>query len=171
MMAEDGHQIRLELAIMVDAGTPICQVTYALEGDGILITEAFDHLETLRLFIDAHEYPNLQAGLRTMDVLEPQRLKYECAALECVLHMFNSLRTHILNDDALLHGLLQLCKAARVLSPIKYRHMSLLNKDLSGLARVLSGEEIAAMKQEEPSYAQAAHQYDVNGDQSTGILQ
>jgi hypothetical protein len=85
--------------------------------------------------------------------------------------MFNSLRTHILNDDALLHGLLQLCKAARVLSPIKYRHMSLLNKDLSGLARVLSGEEIAAMKQEEPSYAQAEHQYDVNGDQSTGILQ
>jgi hypothetical protein len=83
--------------------------------------------------------------------------------------MYQYLRTRVLDPGAPLHNQLQLCKAARVLSPTMYRHVAPADRDLEGLSVVLTQEEIAAMRHVEHAYSHAAANYGVNGDQS--ILQ
>ena len=51
----------MELAAVIDVGTPFVKATYKLEGDGPLIFECYDVLASLAMGITTAHYPNQNA--------------------------------------------------------------------------------------------------------------
>ena len=56
----------MELAAILDWGKPFVTATYALEGDGPLVLEAYEKIEIVRATIRAGHIPNVNAVARRL---------------------------------------------------------------------------------------------------------
>ena len=54
-------QLEVELAAVIDWGRPFVTATYSLEGDGPLVLECYEKIETIRTAIRTAHTPNLDA--------------------------------------------------------------------------------------------------------------
>ncbi len=117
LIREHGHQIRVELAVMVDAGSCFYRATYALVGDGELITVVYDMIEAIIQFIREPTIPSLDPIIDTVTLSPEGQTSLRVYAISCVQPMFHYFKTHFTNPDALLKSFLDLCKAARVFHP------------------------------------------------------
>ena len=54
-------QLKVELAAVIDWGRPFVTATYSLEGDGPLVLECYEKIETVRTAIRTAHTPNLDA--------------------------------------------------------------------------------------------------------------
>ena len=55
-------QLEVELAAIMDWGKPFVTATYSLEGDGPLVMEAYEKVETVRAAIRTGHTPNVNAA-------------------------------------------------------------------------------------------------------------
>ena len=55
------RRLKLELAVVIDAGEPFVTRTYLLEGDGELATLAYDLLQEVSTACGLEDYPQLEA--------------------------------------------------------------------------------------------------------------
>ena len=162
VIRDHGHQIRVELAVMVDSGSCFYRATYALEGDGELITAVYDMIEAILQFIREPTFPSLDPILDTVTLRPEGQASLREYAMSCVQPMFHYFKTHFTNADAPLRSFLDLCKAARVFHPSKFLGMSdTAREDLAALIFLLGSKELAAMSSEKPAYIHLATEYDV----------
>ena len=59
-------QLEVELAAVIDWGKPFVTATYALEGDGSLVMEAYERIEAVRAAIYSRHTPNVHAIARRL---------------------------------------------------------------------------------------------------------
>ena len=57
-------QLKMELAIVVDAGGPFVKATYVLEGDGPLALQVYEEIQKLYATIANQHFPNTFAVAR-----------------------------------------------------------------------------------------------------------
>ena len=58
---EKKAKLQIELAVVIDCGRSFVKATYDLEGDGPLVVECFDTIETVKAAIQTFHTPNLNA--------------------------------------------------------------------------------------------------------------
>lgn len=58
-IVQNTQLLRVELASMVDFSHPIVKATYPLEGDGPLISQAYEEIVIIRAVIQSAHYPSL----------------------------------------------------------------------------------------------------------------
>ena len=56
--------LKMEVAAVVDAGRPLVQATYVLEGDGPLLVQCYEELSKVSASFSAAYYPNTKAVAR-----------------------------------------------------------------------------------------------------------
>ena len=61
---EKKAKLQIELAVVVDCGHAFVKATYDLEGDGPLVVECFDTIETVKAAIHTFHTPNLKAVVK-----------------------------------------------------------------------------------------------------------
>ena len=79
-------QLRMELAVVIDAGKPFVKGTYTLEGDGPLALSTYEELRKSYDFISLSHYPNLTACVRNLAsgnaTVEQQLIAYAKSCVE-----------------------------------------------------------------------------------------
>ena len=131
-------QLEVELAAILDWGKPFVTATYALEGDGPLVLEAYEKIEIVRATICAGHIPNVNAvarrlcsssdksllqrvfhplhsrgstGTNSNQALQQNIIHYATARVQPALDYFNKMFDSNLKDSLLAF------KAARYFSP------------------------------------------------------
>ena len=61
---EKKAKLQIELAVVIDCGHTFVNVTYDLEGDGPLVVECFDTIETVKAAIHTFHTRNLKAVVK-----------------------------------------------------------------------------------------------------------
>ena len=91
--------MKIEIAIVVDAGEPFVKGTYNLEGDGCLALSCFSVLQLLALSTANRHYPNTRAITKECEPAEEQQealLKFACdcvkPGVDYFLQVFNYTR-------------------------------------------------------------------------------
>ena len=129
-------QLEVELAAIIDWGKPFVTATYSLEGDGYLVMETYEKVETVRAAIWAGHTPNVSAVARrlcgssdkslqqavfhpvhsrgstcTNQALQHSIIDYATQCVQLGLHYFNKVFDSNLKDTLLAF------KATRYFSP------------------------------------------------------
>ena len=66
MKTATGKNLIMELAGVVDAGAPFVKATYNMEGDGLLVFQAYSTLQALATAAAQHHYPNVAAQVSAL---------------------------------------------------------------------------------------------------------
>ena len=84
--AEYSHdQLKVELAVVIDAGKIFVEKTYILEGDGLLVFDAYKHLQEVATAAADRYYPNVDAIIKQLAPNDQQRQEVlRQHAKECV---------------------------------------------------------------------------------------
>ena len=166
--------LEVELAAIIDWGKTFVTATYSLEGDGPLVVDAYEKIETVRAAIWAGHTPNVNAVARrlcnssdrslllgvfrpsrsrgstsTSQALQQNIIQYATACVQPGLDYFNKM------FDSNLKDTLMAFKAARYFSPLRLKD---IQPDAQALNSVkafpfLDSETIMdGLKQELPSY-------------------
>lgn len=145
--------LRVELAIVIDAGHPFVTATYQLEGDGPLIFNVYEEIATVRAAIHSAHYPNLVAVIQQISqgdlILQNQLKTY---ALNCIQPGLQYFSEQLESDSSLP---LSAFKAARLFSPNKVNEMKPVAADvdiLLALPFLSDSATIANLKMELPAY-------------------
>ena len=64
ILNDSEHILKMELAAMIDAGKVFVKKTYILEGDGLLSTDTYCHLQEVATTAAAAYYPNVESVAR-----------------------------------------------------------------------------------------------------------
>ena len=117
-MLADGEKnvlLRVELAAVVDAGKPMVEATYILEGDGMLAWKCYEQLLVIQNSIRTAHLPNLAAVSRHISEGNPavsqQCYQYGVAAVQPGWEYFNQTVMGVMNHQV------EIFKAARLFSP------------------------------------------------------
>ena len=130
----------MELAAIIDWGKTFVTATYSLEGDGPLVVDAYEKIETVRAAIRAGHTPNVNAVARrlcnssdrslllgvfrpsrsrgstsTSQALQQNIIQYATACVQPELDYFNKM------FDSNLKDTLMAFKAARYFSPLRLK--------------------------------------------------
>ena len=115
--------LEIELAAVIDWGKPFVTATYSLEGDGPLIMNSYDIVETMKSAIHASNTPNVHGVIRRLSSKMPTFQKSQNLfdyARNCVQpgidYFQKQLTTNLKNSIAVF-------KAARLFSPHKLQVM------------------------------------------------
>ena len=166
--------LEVELAAIIDWGKTFVTATYSLEGDGPLVVDAYEKIETVRAAIRTGHTPNVNAVARrlcnssdrslllgvfhpsrsrgstsTSQALQQNIIQYATACVQPGLDYFNKM------FDSNLKDTLMAFKAARYFSPLQLKD---IQPDAQALNSVkafpfLDSETIMdGLKQELPSY-------------------
>ena len=112
-------QLRIELAVVIDAGEFFVKGTYNLEGDGPLALTTYEELRKIYNFISLPHYPNLMACARNLAsgdaTVEQQLIIYAKSCVEPGFQYFKE------KFDGELRPVVSFFKGARLLSPEKMK--------------------------------------------------
>ena len=149
-------QVKLELAVVIDAGEYFVKGTYNLEGGGPLALTAYEELRKIYAFIGQPHYPNLMACARSLAsgnaAVEQQLTTY---GKTCVQPGFQYFKTKF---DGELKPVVSFFKGARLLSPKKMKDTLVDTSTIDEFATAfpsLSAQTVNGLKAELPSYKAA----------------
>ena len=159
-------QLRMELAIVIDAGEVIVKGTYNLEGDGPLALTTYEELRKIYNFVSLPHYPNVNACARSLAATnanaEQQLITYY--AKSCVEPGFQYFKAKF---DGELKPIVSFFKGARLLSPEKMKDTLVDQSTVDDLASTfpcLSAQTVSDLKAELPSYKAAVDDVDPSVD-------
>ena len=131
-------QLKMELAVVIDAGELFVKSTYTLEGDGPLALCAYEEIRKLYATITTQHFPNTFAVARHLSscsgspTAQQQSIQQLVAyAVKCVQPGFAYFKEKF---DGELHPLVNCFKAPRMFSPIKMSEMQVDSLDVDELA-------------------------------------
>ena len=145
--------LQIELAAVVDAGKPMVESTYILEGDGTLAWQCYEQLLIIQNSIHGANLPNLTALSREVSggnvAVAQQYHQYGIAAIRPGWEYFTNTLMGVMGPQV------EMFKAARLFSP---RHITQLCPVANGvdvltsIAFLNDAAMIANMKNELPRY-------------------
>lgn len=156
--------LQIELAAVIDFGEPFVRATYRLEGDGALVFQCYEVIDTVRASIQAANMPNLLAIATKLSggVANSRQLMVDhgCCCIQPGIDYFNRQLT------STLHRLLTAFKAARYFSPHKMCDMQPSASCIASLKAFpfFEEEEIERLKSELPVYLAKATDVDTSID-------
>ena len=113
-------QLKLELAVVIDAGEPIVTKTYLLEGNGELATLAEDLLQEVSTACGLEDYRLLDAVANDLaDGNDALKRQMTTMAKQCVCPAIAYFREKFSHIDSPLQQAVQLFKALRMFCPFK----------------------------------------------------
>ena len=150
--------LQIELAAVVDAGKPMVESTYILEGDGTLAWQCYEQLLIIQNSIHGANLPNLTALSREVSggnvAVAQQYHQYGIAAIRPGWEYFTNTLMGVMGPQV------EMFKAARLFSP---RHITQLCPVANGvdvltsIAFLNDAAMIANMKNELPRYLARAN--------------
>ena len=118
------HTLKVELALVVDAGKPFVEATYKLESDGPIILECFDVISALDVAIKMENYSNVQAVVKSIaNGKTDVQLKWIKHARECIKPAIKYFEDHLKAE--IMSVPMKAFKAARLFSPHNVKKSSL----------------------------------------------
>ena len=126
------QMLRVELAVLIDAGLHFVNATYRMEGDGPLILKAYEEIVTVRAALQSAHYPNVVAVAQQIaqgDANFQQRLQTH--ASNCICPGLQYFQEKLGND---LRSPVSAFKAARLFSPVKVHEMKPVATDINTLS-------------------------------------
>ena len=76
--------LQVEMAAVVDAGREFVKSTYKLEGDGPLVLDCYECLQTVLASIHVSNFPNVDAIIKTISADHNSQQRLKLHALACV---------------------------------------------------------------------------------------
>ena len=156
------RQLKLELAVVIDAGEPFVTRTYLLEGDGELATLAYDLLQKVSTACGLEDYPLLEAVANDLaDGNDALKRQMTTMAKQCVRPAIAYFREKFSHIDSPLQWAVQLFKALRMFCPFKVASLNLVPNRIDDLLRLPAldhDETIQQLKTELPIYLVAARE-------------
>jgi len=162
------NHLKIELAAIVDWGEVFVKATYNLEGDGPLALTCFETIQEVKSSIQVGNIPNVQAiakGISPSAAVQQQLIAYAKNCVEPALNYFKQQLTSSLKTP------LAAFKASRLFNP---NTVKLLNPDASSVDALsaipfFNQEEVAALKNELPSYLAKIDTVSNDNDDSPNI--
>lgn len=157
---QQSQDLRLQLAVVLDAGEPFVSRTYLLEGDGELVTLAYDYLQEVATACALQHYPITETVAHEMangDAGVEQNLMTQ--AKQCVRPAIVYFQQRFNHVDSPLHKVVKLFKALRMLNPAKATTLNLTSQridELRCLPVLDSDAFIQLLKDELATYLVAA---------------
>ena len=158
-------QLKMELAIVIDAGEPFVKGTYTLEGDGPLALYAYEEVRKLYNVISVPHFPNANAIAKELSngspAIEQQLISY---ATSCVQPGFDYFKSKFDGD---LNAIVKFIKAARMFSPVKMKEMhidSTTVDELTNFPLLNNPTALSNLKAELHKYVRAVEDLDPNVD-------
>ena len=147
-------QLKMELAVVIDAGEPFVKGTYNLEGDGAMVLTTYEELVTIKNFIEVPNFPNLTSCASAMakgnSTVEQQLVRY---AKSCVQPGFNY---YTAKFEGELKPLVSLFKVAWVFSPLKLKDTQVSTSTVDELVSTFpflnTPSNVNGLKSELPTY-------------------
>ena len=117
--AEYSHdQLKVELAVVIDAGKIFVEKTYILEGDGLLVFDAYKHLQEVATAAADRYYPNVDAIIKQLAPNDQQRQEVlRQHAKECVQPAIDYFLKRFSHVDGDLYPVVRAFKAAQLCCP------------------------------------------------------
>ncbi|KAK3754796.1 hypothetical protein QZH41_007565 [Actinostola sp. cb2023] len=157
--------LQIELAVVVDAGKPMVQSTYILEGDGTLAWQCYEQLLVIQNSIQVANLPNLEALSRHVSggnaVFAQQCYQYGVAAIQPGWEYFTQTVMGVMGPQVLIF------KAARLFSPHQVCQLRPVANDVdivTSIAFLNDPALIANLKNELPRYLAKADGIDDDVD-------
>lgn len=145
--------LQIELAAVVDAGKPMVESTYILEGDGTLAWQCYEQLLIIQNSIHGANLPNLTALSREVSggnvAVAQQYHQYGIAAIRPGWEYFTNTVMGVMGPQV------EMFKAARLFSPRHITQLRPVANDvdvLTSIAFLNDAAMIANMKNELPRY-------------------
>ena len=167
-MFEDGQMklsLQLELAAVVDAGKPLVESTYILEGDGTLAWQCYEQLMVIQNSIQVANLPNLVALSREVSggnlAFAQQCYQYGVAAIQPGWEYFTQTVMGAMGPQV------EIFKAARLFSPQQICQLRPVANDVDIVTSVAFLDDpalIANLKNELPMYLAKADGIDNDVD-------
>ena len=167
-MFEDGQMklsLQLELAAVVDAGKPLVESTYILEGDGTLAWQCYEQLMVIQNSIQVANLPNLVALSREVSggnlAFAQQCYQYGVAAIQPGWEYFTQTVMGAMGPQV------EIFKAARLFSPQQICQLRPVANDVDIITSVAFLDDpalIANLKNELPMYLAKADGIDNDVD-------
>ena len=167
-MFEDGQMklsLQLELAAVVDAGKPLVESTYILEGDGTLDWQCYEQLMVIQNSIQVANLPNLVALSREVSggnlAFAQQCYQYGVAAIQPGWEYFTQTVMGAMGPQV------EIFKAARLFSPQQICQLRPVANDVDIVTSVAFLDDpalIANLKNELPMYLAKADGIDNDVD-------
>ena len=167
-MFEDGQMklsLQLELAAVVDAGKPLVESTYILEGDGTLAWQCYEQLLVIQNSIQVANLPNLVALSREVSggnlAFAQQCYQYGVAAIQPGWEYFTQTVMGAMGPQV------EIFKAARLFSPQQICQLRPVANDVDIVTSVAFLDDpalIANLKNELPMYLAKADGIDNDVD-------
>lgn len=169
ILNDSEDMLRMELAATVDAGKVFVNKTYILEGDGMLSTQTYAHLqEVATSAVDAY-YPNVESVAKDI-AGNDENYQHELVAhaKQCVRPAIQYFRRKFNHQDGDIFPLVRAFKAARLCCPHFVDAKKPTHDQVDALRAfpaLDSDVTIAKLKEELPAYVVAAE--DVPADTQT----
>ena len=167
-MFEDGQMklsLQLELAAVVDAGKPLVESTYILEGDGTLAWQCYEQLMVIQNSIQVANLPNLVALSREVSggnlAFAQQCYQYGVAAIQPGWEYFTQTVMGAMGPQV------EIFKAARLFSPQQICQLRPVANDVDIVTSVAFLDDpalVANLKNELPMYLAKADGIDNDVD-------
>ena len=155
--------LQIELAAVVDAGKPMVESTYILEGDGTLAWQCYEQLLIIQNSIHGANLPNLTALSREVSggnvAVAQQYHQYGIAAIRPGWEYFTNTVMGVMGPQV------EMFKAARLFSPRHITQLRPVANDvdvLTSIAFLNDAAMIANMKNELPRYLARARWWKEN---------
>ena len=160
--------LKTELAVVVDAGRPLVEATYILEGDGPLIIQAYEQVRKVEASFATAYYPNTQAVAQSIALtannptLVQSLIDY---AKTCVLPCEEYFASKFNEANGELAPVLAAFKACRLFSPSQLYAMKPSVQAVDDLGAVpFLRSKLSSLKTELPRYIAASE--DVSSETS-----
>ena len=169
ILNDSEHILKMELAAMIDAGKVFVKKTYVLEGDGLLSTDTYCHLQEVATTAAAAYYPNVESVARDVSPADDDyRQQLVSHARQCIRPAITYFLRRFCHQDGDIYPLVRVCKAAQLCSPhyvdqARPAHMEV--DALKAFPALDSDETIRLLKEELPAYIVAAE--DIAADTAT----
>ena len=157
---EQRRDLRLQLAVTVDAGKPFVTGTYLLEGDGEAIVTAHRQLQEISTAAFAQHYPKVRAVVQQLAGHNQAAANALLTTAEdCVAPAIRYFRERFNKQGTAMYEIVRLFKSMRAFCPVQATELRLSVQDVEGL-RILpvldNDDTIAQLQEELPAYLVAA---------------
>ncbi len=117
---DDRNKLIIELCAVIDAGEPFVKATYNLEGDGLLVFNAYSILQGLSTAAAQRHYPNVAAQAKTLGTTPEEVATLSTHARQGVepgIHYF------LRKFNVQFYDVVRAFKAARFACPVKVQEL------------------------------------------------
>ena len=152
--------LKLELAVVIDAGRPLVQATYVLEGDGPLLVKCYKELSKVSASFSTAYYPNTKAIARATaaesgnPTFKQTLVDYATQCIQPAKEYFEE-KFDAVNGE--LSPIVSAFKAARLFSPSKVHEIKPTTEAVDEFkAFPFLSDKLENLKLERPMYIAAA---------------